>query len=215
MDHSFAERAAARRRDMVVRVARSREERRAFELERDRSLPPYRRAERFGGWSAISWLFGERMELNSDLTDLLRALNDAGAEYLIVGGYAFAVHGRVRATKDADIFVGTNADNAAKVWRALAAFGAPLDELRVADLTKPDTFFIMGRAPNQIDIITTIDGVAFEDAWSNRVAATYGGVSVHYIGRADLIANKEAADRPQDRLDVAYLRGEGTSDDGS
>jgi hypothetical protein len=148
------------------------------------------------------------MELNSDLIDLLRALNDEGAEYLIVGGYAFAVHGRVRATKDAEIFVGTNVDNAAKVWRALASFGAPLDELRVADLTEPQTFFIMGRPPNRIDIITTIDGVSFEAAWSNRVEATYGGARVNYIGREDLIANKEAAGRLQDRADAAYLRGE-------
>jgi hypothetical protein len=147
------------------------------------------------------------MEPNSDLIDLLRALNDEGANYLIVGGYAFAVHGRVRATKDADIFVGTGADNAAKVWRALASFGAPLDELRIADLTQPDTFFIMGRAPNQIDIITTIDGVSFEDAWRGRFQATYGGVPVNYIGRDHLIRNKTAADRPQDRIDVAYLRG--------
>lgn len=147
------------------------------------------------------------MELNSDLIDLLHALNEAGAEYLIVGGYAFAVHGRVRATKDVDIFVGTDPRNAEKVWRALGSFGAPLDELRVEDLTKPETFFIMGKPPNQIDVITTIDGVTFEAAWPNRVSGTYGGVRALYIGRRDLIANKTAADRPQDRLDVAYLLG--------
>jgi hypothetical protein len=146
------------------------------------------------------------MEPNSDLIDLLRALNAEGAEYLIVGGYAFAVHGRVRATKDADIFVGTDSNNAVKVWRALARFGAPLDELRVDDLRESDTFFIMGRPPNQIDIITTIDGVSFEQAWRNRVESTYGGLPVNYIGRDELIANKEAAGRPQDKVDVAYLR---------
>jgi predicted nucleotidyltransferase len=152
------------------------------------------------------------MEPNSDLIDLLRALNDAGAEYLIVGGYAFAVHGRVRATKDADIFVGTDPDNAAKVLLALQTFGAPVEDVTVSDLTVPETFFIMGRAPNQIDIITTIDGVTFDRAWRNRFESTYGGIRVWYIGRDDLIANKEAAGRPQDLLDVAYLRGEsGTS----
>jgi predicted nucleotidyltransferase len=145
------------------------------------------------------------MEPNSDLIDLLRALNDEGAKFLIVGGYAFAVHGRLRATKDADIFVGTDAENARKVWRALTAFGAPLEELEVQDLTRPDVFFIMGRQPNQIDVITTIDGVSFDEAWPNRLEASYGGVPVNYIGREDLIANKLAADRPQDRVDVAYL----------
>ena len=146
------------------------------------------------------------MQLNSDLIDLLHALNDEGAEYLIIGGYAFAVHGRIRATKDVDIFVGTDPQNADKVWRALSVFGAPLEDLSPVDLTTSDTFFIMGRAPNQIDVITTIDGIAFEQAWSRRVTSSYGDVTVHYIGLADLIANKEAADRPQDRADVAYLR---------
>ena len=143
---------------------------------------------------------------NTDLTDLLRALNDEGAECLIVGGYAFAVHGRIRATKDVDLFIGTDAENARKVWRALRRFGAPLDELQPDDLTSPGTFFIMGRPPNQIDLITTIDGVSFERAWANRFASTYAGVPVNYIARADLIANKTAAARPQDLLDVEYLR---------
>jgi hypothetical protein len=146
------------------------------------------------------------MNLNSDSIDLLRALNAEGAKYLIVGGYAFAIHGRVRATKDVDIFVGVDAANATKVRRALAIFGAPLEELKVEDLTAPETFFLMGRPPNQIDIITTIDGVTFDRALENRVSSTYGGIDVHDIGRTDLIANKEAADRPQDRADVAFLR---------
>lgn len=129
------------------------------------------------------------MDLNSDLTDLLHALNDEGAEYLIVGGYAFAVHAKIRATKDVDLFIGVDPDNAKRVWRALNAFGAPLERLSCEDLAQPETFFIMGRPPNQIDIITTIDGVPFDRAWRNRFEATYGGVPVHYISKADLIAN--------------------------
>ncbi len=117
------------------------------------------------------------MDQNYDLIDLLRALNEESAEYLIVGGYALAVHGRVCATRDVDVFVGMEADNAAKVWRALATFGAPLKGLRVE-----------------------------EPRGSHRYESTYGGLPVHYIGREDLIRNKEAANRPQDRLDVAYLR---------
>jgi hypothetical protein len=146
------------------------------------------------------------MSPNSDLIDLLLALNAEGANYLIVGGYAFALHGRLRATKDVDIFVGTDPDNGKRVWRALEAFGAPLTDLTHDDLASPDTFFVMGRAPNQIDVITTIDGVSFDDAWENRVESQLGGVAVHYISRDDLIANKEAAGRPQDLVDVAELR---------
>jgi hypothetical protein len=148
------------------------------------------------------------MDRNIDLIDLLVALNAAEAEFLIIGAYAFAFHGRARATKDSDVFIGSDPENARKVWNALVAFGAPLDELRESDLASPGTFFIMGRPPNQIDIITSIDGVSFTQAWEGRVESTYGGVPVAYIGRAELIANKKAAGRPQDLADVAYLEGE-------
>lgn len=147
------------------------------------------------------------MERNADLIDLLHALNAEGAKYLLVGGYAFAFHGRIRATKDVDIFIGTDSANAQLVWRALQSFGAPLAELRPEDLTEPETFFVMGRAPHQIDIITTIDGVSFEEAWQNRVDAAYGDEPTHYISKDDLVANKTAAGRPQDLADVAYLKG--------
>jgi hypothetical protein len=148
------------------------------------------------------------MEPNSDLIALLRELNGAGAKYLIVGGYAFAFHGKIRATKDFDVFVGTDPDNATRVWQALREFGAPLEQLSPQDLAEPETFFIMGRAPNQIDVITTIDGVSFAEAWSRRIETEYGGIRAYLISRDDLIKNKTAADRPQDRVDVAYLRGE-------
>ncbi|HEX3456981.1 MAG TPA: hypothetical protein VHR97_03420 [Candidatus Baltobacteraceae bacterium] len=139
------------------------------------------------------------------MIELLRALNAEGAEYLIVGAYAFAFHGRPRATGDVDLFVGSDSENAGKVWRALLTFGAPLEDLRRSDLASPGTFFVMGRPPNQIDLITAIDGVTFEQAWATRIESTYGDVPVSYIGRAELIANKKAAARPQDLADVSYL----------
>ena len=145
------------------------------------------------------------MDGNIDLIDLLHALNAESARYLLVGGYAFAFHGKVRATKDVDIFVGTDAENANRVWSALRAFGVPLEALEREDLTQTDTFFILGRAPNQIDIITTIDGIEFEEAWNRRVSSSYGPEVTFYISREDLIRNKSAAGRPQDLVDVAYL----------
>ena len=145
------------------------------------------------------------MQQNIDLIDLLRALNAEGAKYLIVGAYAFAFHGRPRATGDVDLFCGSDPTNAEKIWRALVAFGAPLEDLSVSDLASPGTFYIMGRPPNQIDLITAIDGVTFEQAWSTRIESIYAGVPVSYIGREELIANKKAAARPQDLADVNYL----------
>ncbi|HEY2476593.1 MAG TPA: DUF6036 family nucleotidyltransferase [Candidatus Cybelea sp.] len=147
------------------------------------------------------------MQANADLTDLLVALNEEDAKYLIVGGYAFAFHGRPRATKDVDIFVGTDTDNAKRVWRALLAFGAPLSDLSESDLSTPDVIFSMGLPPNQIDIITSIDGITFAEAWEARVADKYGGIPLWYIAKADLIANKKAVARAQDLADVEYLEG--------
>jgi hypothetical protein len=145
------------------------------------------------------------MQENSDLIELLAALNAAGAKYLIVGGYALAFHGRPRATKDSDLFIGADPENARNVWAALLEFGAPLESLTENDLASPGTFFIMGRPPNQIDLITAIDGVTFDHAWENRIESIYGGVKVAYLAKADLISNKKASARPQDLADVAYL----------
>ncbi len=127
------------------------------------------------------------MQQNIDLIDLLRALNAEGTKYLIVGAY----------------WVGLR--KCRENMAGAAAFGAPLEDLKVSDLASPGTFFIMGRPPNQIDLITAIDGVSFEQAWSTKIEATYGGVPVSYIGRDELIANKKAAARPQDLADVSYL----------
>jgi len=104
-----------------------------------------------------------------------------------------------------DLFVGSDSTNAQRIWRALAAFGAPLEDLSVSDLATPGTFYIMGRPPNQIDLITAIDGITFDQAWSTRIETTYGDVPVSYIGREELIENKRAAARPQDLADVSYL----------
>ena len=145
------------------------------------------------------------MQPNTDLTELLVALNEERARYLIVGGYAFAFHGRPRATKDVDLFIGWDPENAKRVWRALVAFGAPLAELTEADLATPDVIFSMGRAPYRIDIRTSIDGITFTQAWEGRVADVYAGIAVWYIAKPDLIANKRAVARLQDLADVEYL----------
>jgi hypothetical protein len=145
------------------------------------------------------------MKTNSDFRDLLAALNAAGAEYLVVGAHALAAHGHPRASKDLDVWVHATVDNAERTYRALAAFGAPLDDLRVDDLSTAGTIFQIGVEPVRIDIITSIDGVDFEEAWPDRVSADYGGQPVSVISRKHLIQNKRAAGRPQDVADVDAL----------
>ena len=154
------------------------------------------------------------MEPNSDLIDLLRALNDAGAEYLIVGeGLAFAVPGRVRATKDADIFVGSDADNAAKVLLALQTFGAlPSRTSPSATSRYPKRSSSWDVPPTRYDIITTIDGVTFDARIAQSLRGHVRRHSRWYIGRDDLIANKEAAGRAPGLARHRLLRGKsGTS----
>lgn len=149
------------------------------------------------------------MPVNPDFRDLFAALNAAGAEYLLVGGYALAVHAAPRFTKDLDVWVNPTAGNAPRVMAALRAFGAPLGELSEADLTTPGIVFQMGLPPNRIDLLTSIDGVRFPEAWPSRVVTEYGGAPLPVIGREALIANKRASARPQDLVDVQTLEAAG------
>jgi len=137
--------------------------------------------------------------INPDFRDLFAALNDAGARYLLVGGYALAVHTVPRFTKGLDVWVDATPANAPLVINALRMFGAAMESLGEADLSRPGIVFQIGLAPNRIDILTDIDGVSFPDAWPGRVATTYGDQPVAVIGRADLVANKRAAGRRRQR----------------
>ncbi len=143
--------------------------------------------------------------INPDFSDLLSALNAAGVRYLLVGGYALAVHQAPRFTKDLDVWVEPTPENAERTLAALAAFGAPLSQVSAEDLARPGIVFQIGVPPNRIDILTAIDGVSFSDAWPNRLSIDWSSASVTVIGRADLIRNKRATGRPQDALDAGLL----------
>jgi hypothetical protein len=135
-------------------------------------------------------------------------LNGAQARYLLVDGYAVAFHAQPRFTKDLDIWADADPANAKLVLEALRAFGAPLGQLEHSDLASPGTVFQMGVPPNRIDIMTTIDGLLFSEAWADRVAMMYGDQAVPVIGRVQLIRNKRASGRPQDLLDLEMLKGD-------
>ena len=123
----------------------------------------------------------------------------------MVGGYAVAFHGQPRFTKDIDVFVEPSSDNAERLLAALADFGFAGLGLTAVDFTTPGRVVQLGIAPNRVDLLTAIDGVTFEEAWTRRVAGRFGSQEVDYIGLKDLIRNKQASGRPQDLLDVADL----------
>ena len=143
--------------------------------------------------------------VNQDFRDLFAEFNAQSVDYLIVGAYALAVHGYVRATKDLDVWVRPEPENAVRVFRALQAYGAPTVELSEDDFAHPDVTFQIGVAPIRIDVLSSIDGIAFETAWQNKVGARYGDQEVFVISRLDLITNKRAAARLQDLADVEAL----------
>ena len=145
------------------------------------------------------------MAVNPDFRDLFATLNGAGAEYMVIGAHALAVHGAPRFTKDLDILVNCTEANAKKVWKALQEFGAPMGSLRAVDLHTPGLMFQMGLAPNRIDILTSADGLDFGAAWGCKVEAHYGDQPIWILGRQDLITNKAATGRPQDLADIDAL----------
>ncbi|MGQ0815266.1 MAG: nucleotidyltransferase [Gemmatimonadota bacterium] len=145
--------------------------------------------------------------MHRDFSEMLSALSDAGAEFLIVGAHALGAHGHPRATRDLDIWVNATPENARRVWRARADYGAPLHDLTEQELATPGIIFQIGVAPFRIDIMTDIAGVAFADAWPDRITVELGGRRVPVIGRAQFIATKRAAGRPRDLADIADLEG--------
>ena len=144
--------------------------------------------------------------MNPDFRDLLRALCDAEARFLVIGAYAVSIHAEPRATGDLDIWVEPTAENARRVYAALQRFGAPLHDLTVGDLAVTDVVFQIGLPPRRIDILTSITGVTFAEAWPDRVEATYGDVRFPVIGLGALLRNKQALGRPKDLLDIDLLR---------
>jgi hypothetical protein len=128
-----------------------------------------------------------------------------GVKALVVGAHAVAFHAKPRYTKDIDILVETTAENAGRLVAALEEFGFGGIGLTAADFEGDGRIVQLGFPPSRVDIITSISGVTFAEAWAGRMAGTYGNCEVAYIGKADLIRAKRAAGRPQDLVDVATL----------
>src|SRR5579872_6353629 len=143
--------------------------------------------------------------MTSDFADMLVALNAFDARYLIVAGYAVMSYTEPRFTKDLDVWVATDEENAERTFRALAHFGAPITGYTASDFMDTGSWFQVGVPPVRIDILMSITGVEFEAAWPRRVEGTFHGVPAHFISREDLIAAKRASGRPQDKRDIKQL----------
>jgi hypothetical protein len=145
--------------------------------------------------------------VNRDFRDLLAAFLAADVRFLVVGAHAMAVHGVPRATGDLDVWIDPDAANSDRAWSAVVRFGAPLAAMGVtrADLGRPDQVVQIGLPPRRIDILTSISGVSFDEAWLDRVIHEAEGLAVPFLGRAALVRNKKASGRAKDLADLEAL----------
>jgi hypothetical protein len=132
-------------------------------------------------------------------------LNARKVDYLVLGGHAVSFHGYPRFTHDVDLYIRPELTNAERLLDALQDFGFGTIQMSAREFTEPVTV-ALGHPPYQIDLMTYIKGVDLQEAWASRVEGELDGVSVSFISKAHLIANKLAVGRPEDQADVARLR---------
>lgn len=148
----------------------------------------------------------EEMSASSHFKEVLRKFNEHQVRYLIVGAYAVMKYTEPRYTKDLDIWVDATPDNASRVFKGLAEFGAPMNSVTVEDFVNPELVFQIGIEPHRIDIMMGIKGLEFSDAWPRRVETRFEDVAINLISKGDLLIAKKAAGRPQDLIDADELR---------
>lgn len=146
------------------------------------------------------------MKLQRDLREFIESLNSGAVDYIVVGAHAVAFHGHPRFTGDLDFLLRPTRENAIRVLEALHAFGFRDLGLSIEDLVRPDLVVQLGRAPNRIDLLTSITGVSFDEAWDGKVSGALDGLPVSFLGLDALLRNKEATGRDQDVADARKLR---------
>lgn len=143
--------------------------------------------------------------LNQDFREFIQSLNDNQVHYLVIGGYAVAFYGHPRYTKDIEIWIAINSDNAAKMVKALEQFGFGSLDLKIEDFLDPGQIIQLGYPPSRIDLLTTLKGVEFDECYASRVESEIDGTKVTFIDLENLKRNKKATGRYQDLADVENL----------
>ena len=143
--------------------------------------------------------------MNSDFKELLSIFNEKLVKYLVIGGYAVSEYAEPRYTKDLDIWVEASEENGQKIFASLKEFKAPLFDLKPSDFSQEGSFYQMGKPPVRVDILMSIAGMNFAQAWENRQIVDFFGVQANFISLDDLIQSKKLAGRPQDIADMENL----------
>ena len=145
------------------------------------------------------------MEIQQDFRDLLKLFNETKVEYIVVGGYALAFHGAPRYTGDIDLWIRISDENAIKIIEALHKFGFGVLGITKEDLNKKDQIIPIGYPPVRIDLMTSIDGVNWDEAYNNSTTSKYGDTNINLIAKKDFIKNKKATGIHKDLADIEAL----------
>ena len=140
-----------------------------------------------------------------DWSELLALLNSEGIDFLVVGAYALAAHGRERYTKDLDLWLAPTEENARRVAGVLTNFGFPELAPSVREWTMDKAMVQLGREPYRVDLLNFASGLEFAEAWKTSVRGELGEVSVHCLGKEALVRNKLASGRLQDFADAQAI----------
>ena len=146
------------------------------------------------------------MIIQQDFSEFLRLLGKYDVDYMIVGGYAVAVHGYPRFTRDLDVFYRNDTENTERLKKALLEFGFPSDDLKDELFSEEGTIIQFGAPPCQIDLLNRISGVVYSEAKAHIVTARYGEVEIRVIGKEHLLINKTSTDRLKDKADAEEIR---------
>jgi predicted nucleotidyltransferase len=143
--------------------------------------------------------------LNRDFKEFIKSLNDSNVRYMIVGGYAVALHGHPRYTKDLDVWIEMSPENAANLIEALERFGFGSLGLVAEDFLVADQIVQLGYPPNRIDLLVSLKGIDFENSYATRIEVPIDEILVNFIDLENLKKNKKATGRLQDLADVESL----------
>lgn len=143
--------------------------------------------------------------LNKDYSDMLSLFAEKKVDFILVGAYALAAHGYVRATMDIDFWVKPEKQNAERVYEVLELFGAPLEEVSMEDFEREDVVFQIGVEPRRIDILTSLSGLEYDEAIKNSVMKEMEGRMIKILSIKDQIRNKKASGRLKDLADAEEL----------
>ena len=145
------------------------------------------------------------MNIQQDFREFLLLLERYDVDYMVIGGYAVAIHGHPRFTKDLDVFYSNDIENVSRLKKALGEFGFPLGQLEDGLFSEDGTVIQFGVPPCQIDLLNQISGVGYGEASAHTISAKYGDVAIRVIGRKELLKNKSSTDRLKDKADVEEI----------